>query len=77
MRVASEGTRRWGKDIWYSDFDNNYPESVWGVKVTSFLQDYKALLCAALEQLEKLFQSGSESEPEHKLIFPLRRNGDT
>ena len=77
MRVAAESRREWGKDLWYSDFDNHYPESVWGVKVTSFLQDYEALITAALDQLKTLFEGGRETVPEHKLIFPLRRNGDT
>ncbi len=77
MQAASRSGRIWGSDLWYSDFDNNYPENVWGVKVTSYIQDYEALMNAALERLGELLDSGGDQMPEHKLIFPLRRNGDT
>ena len=77
MRVAAGSGRRFGENLWYSDFDNSYPENVWGVKVTSFIQDYEALITTALEQLKKLFENGNEQRSEHKLIFPLRRNGET
>ena len=77
MHVAAESGRKWGEDLWYSDFDNSYPENIWGVKVTSFIQDYEALVNTALEQLGKLLESGDGMKSEHKLIFPLRRNGDT
>ena len=77
MQAASRSGRCWGKDLWYSDFDDNYPENVWGVKVTSFIQNYEALMAAALERLGELLDGGSCQVPEHKLIFPLRRNGDT
>ena len=77
MQAASRSGRIWGSDLWYSDFDNNYPENVWGVKVTSYIQDYEALMNAALERLGELLDSGGDQMPEHKLIFPLRRDGDT
>ena len=77
MRVAAGSSRRFGENLWYSDFDNSYPENVWGVKVTSFIQDYEALITTALEQLKQLFENGGGERSEHKLIFPLRRNGDT
>ena len=32
---------------------------------------------AALERLTGLLGSGNVTEPEHKLVFPLRRSGDT
>lgn len=77
MRAVSGTGRRWKKDLWYSDFDNSYPRNVWGVEVTSFIQDYEALITAALERLTGLLGSGNVAEPEHKLVFPLRRSGDT
>ena len=77
MQAASLSGREWNRDLWYSDFDNNYPENVWGVKVTSFIQNYEALTDAAMKRLEVLLDGGAGQVPEHKLIFPLRRNGDT
>lgn len=77
MRAVCGTGRRWKKDLWYSDFDNRYPRNVWGVEVTSFIQDYEALITAALERLTELLGAGNVTEPEHKLVFPLRRSGDT
>ena len=77
MQAASLSNRQWNRDLWYSDFDNNYPENVWGVKVTSFIQNYEALIDAAMERLSTLLDGSGSQVPEHKLIFPLRRNGDT
>ena len=77
MRAVCGTGRRWKKDLWYSDFDNRYPRNVWGVEVTSFIQNYEALITAALERLTGLLGSGNVTEPEHKLVFPLRRSGDT
>lgn len=77
MRAVAGSSRKWGEDLWYSDFDNSYSENVWGVTVTSFIQNYEALTTAALERLAELLDGNGGSGPEHKLIFPLRRNGET
>ena len=77
MRAVALTSRKWGEDLWYSDFDNSYDENIWGVRVTSFIQDYKVLTSAALEQLAELLDGSGDAMPEHKLIFPLRRDGDT
>jgi DNA-binding LacI/PurR family transcriptional regulator len=77
MRMVAGSNRKFGENLWYSDFDNSYAENVWGVRVTSFIQNYEALITTALEQLKKLLENGSEQRAEHKLIFPLRRNGET
>ncbi len=77
MQAVFRTGRRWNEDLWYSDFDNKYPGNVWGVEVTSFIQDYEALTAAAMERLAELLDGGGSQVPEHKLIFPLRRNGDT
>ena len=77
MRAAAAAGRHWKKDLWYSDFDDRYPRNVWGVEVTSFIQDYEALFTAALERLKQLLGAGNVPGPEHKLVFPLRRGGDT
>lgn len=77
VRAVDKSGLKFAEDIWYSDFDNEYPENVWGVKITSFIQDYGALMRAAADRLEGLLNGSADPGPEHKLIFPLRRNGDT
>lgn len=51
MHWAGRLGLRWGRDVLYSDFDNTMPEHVWGVTVTSFLQDYAGMLDMALSSL--------------------------
>ena len=67
---------RWGRNVLYSDFDNDLERNVWGVEVTSFLQDHDRLFRRAAEKLRCLLLGGNEAG-EGCLIFPLRRNGET
>lgn len=67
---------RWRQDIWYSDFDNDCPEDYWGVTVTSYIQNEKALLDGAVSELRSLLDGETPGE-RHTLIFPRRSNGET
>jgi DNA-binding LacI/PurR family transcriptional regulator len=66
----------WEKDLLYSDFDNNYPYNVWGVDVTSYIQDDRLVLTTAIDKLMAIAE-GRDKGPEHLLIFPKRKNGET
>ncbi|MBR2373579.1 MAG: GntR family transcriptional regulator [Lentisphaeria bacterium] len=77
VRAVDKAGLKFAEDIWYSDFDNEYPENVWGVRITSFIQDYGALMRAAVDRIDGLLNGSADAGAEHKLIFPLRRNGDT
>lgn len=76
MWFARKHKLKWGKDIFYSDFDNNLTEHCWGVTVTSFLQNEVALISGAISELENLL-GGAPGGERHTLIFPKRRNGNT
>ena len=65
----------WKKDIFYSDFDDSYPLNVWGLGVTSFLQDYETLFATALGKLLDLI-TGAASEVR-MLMPPKYVEGDT
>ena len=67
--------RRWHKDILYSDFDNDLPENIWGVTVTSFIQDDSQMRSLAVQGLIALIR-GKEKQVQI-LQRPLRRIGDT
>ncbi|MBQ6472681.1 MAG: GntR family transcriptional regulator [Victivallales bacterium] len=75
MHYAMSHHLEWGRDISYSDFDNDYPSDVWGVAVTSFLQDFRALHTKAAQMLLDYLENGTRLERLN--IPPLRRNGDT
>ena len=76
MWFARMHNLEWGKDIFYSDFDNNLTEHCWGAKVTSFIQDDTALFAGAVSELERLLEGKTGGE-RHTLIFPHRCNGHT
>ena len=76
MWFARMHNLEWGKDIFYSDFDNNLTAHCWGAKVTSFIQDDTALFAGAVSELERLLEGKSGGE-RHTLIFPHRCNGHT
>ncbi|OGV58402.1 MAG: hypothetical protein A2X49_10580 [Lentisphaerae bacterium GWF2_52_8] len=65
----------WRKEVFYSDFDNEYPEDVWGLRCTSFIQDYDKLFWRALEGIISLID-GTESSVR-VLVPPKRVDGDT
>ncbi len=76
MRWGLAAGAQWGRGAFYSDFDDDYPAAVWGVEVTSFLQDEEALYLEAAAWLGRLLESGPSDEFE-RLIFPQFRQGDT
>ena len=76
MCFARQHDLKWGRDIFYSDFDNDLPEHVWGVKVTSYIQDYTVLFDGAVAELESLLE-GKLGGGRHTLIEPRRCNGNT
>ena len=76
MWFARKHGLQWGKDIFYSDFDNNSNQLCWGVKVTSFIQNDVALFTGAVSELESLLE-GKLGGERHTLIFPRRCNGNT
>lgn len=76
LRWGTEHGVSWGEDVFYSDFDNDYPENVWGVAVTSFLQDHTALYQEAVIRLLRMLDGTPDDEPG-KLVFPQFRNGRT
>ena len=72
---AKETDRCWRKEILYSDFDNDLDKNMWGVTVTSFLQDYTKMQDLAITSLINIIRK----EKQHINILqpPLRRSGDT
>ncbi len=66
---------RWGRDVFYSDFDNRYEEHVWGMRVTTFLQDYARLVEVGLERMRGLL--GGEIESVNELLSLQWVRGDT
>jgi len=66
---------RFGGDLWYCDFDNDYPVNIWGLRVTSFLQDYDRLARLALEHLLALIRG--EASSARVLVPPVRIDGET
>lgn len=77
MWYARKHNLQWGKDIFYSDFDNNLSDHCWGVRVTSFIQDYPALLSGAVAELERMFETRHNGREHHTMIFPRRCQGNT
>lgn len=75
MQWGRETKRRWLKDILYSDFDNDLPPNIWGVSVTSFLQDYAQMRSLAVRGLLDLIRGNVKQV--QILQPPLRRVGDT
>ena len=76
MRFAAERAACWKRELLYSDFDNDYGRDVWGVEVTSFLQEPSRLFREAAAKLGRMLEGGDDGE-EGVLIAPERRDGDT
>ncbi len=76
MRFAAERNVRWREDMFYSDFDNSFGRDVWGVRVTSFIQNHPVLFREALAKLGRMLD-GTEDPETGVLIAPFRRDGDT
>ena len=66
----------WKKELLYSDFDNDLNGNIWGVTVTSYLQNDSQVIATAVKRIFALFRN-EDIGPEHLLLFPERRNGDT
>ena len=66
---------QWGKDVFYVDMDNLYERHVFGVQVTSFSQDYHALIKHAAQGLKQLL--ANEIDSLQLQIMPEYREGDT
>lgn len=77
MRFAAERCLRWREDLYYSDFDNAFDSDIWGVRVTSFLQEPRRLFREALERLGRMLDGADDREEKEVLIAPARRDGDT
>lgn len=73
---ARDAGLKWKKDVYYSDFDNNYERGVWGVKVSSYIQNDQEVLAASIRKIVNLV-SGKNAGDKHVLIFPRRINGET
>jgi len=65
----------WKKDVLYSDFDNDLPLHIFGVKMTSFIQDYQRMATLALDKLSHVIR-GRESAVA-LLLPPTCIHGDT
>jgi DNA-binding LacI/PurR family transcriptional regulator len=65
----------WKKDLYYMDFDNLQKEHVWGVQITSIMQDFYQLSLKALEKIILLIRE--PSRVEQHLIPPSIHYGDT
>lgn len=75
MEWVRESGRRWLKEILYSDFDNDLPANIWGVSVTSFLQNFPKLRSLAVQGLFAIIR-GEKTEIQI-LQPPLRHTGET
>lgn len=75
MAWCKESSRELGKDTFYCDFDNEYHRHVWGVDVTSFLQDLQGMVTVASEEIIKVIEN--KGHVVHTLIPPKLRKGDT
>lgn len=78
MCFARSRGYQWQNDIFYSDFDNEYPDHVWGTLVTSYVQDYRELTLRSIQTLQEQMDGGEPDRvPEQTLIFPQKQNGGT
>ncbi len=72
---ARETNRKWKKDILYSDFDNDYEKNVWGITVTSFIQNFGKMYNLAITNLIKIINGNINTV--HILHLPIQRRGNT
>lgn len=66
---------RWKRNVFYSDFDNNLEPCIWGLRVTSYVQDYQGLVALALDYMPSLIEGRTDCV--QKLVFPRLIEGDT
>ena len=62
MVVAREQKWTWKKTHCYSDVDDNYPRIVWGVKVTSLLQDTFLLIQEGTERIRRILDGKDDGK---------------
>lgn len=67
--------REFGKNIFYTDFDNTEPEHVWGITTTSILQDFDSLTETAFKTLLTLIKK--PAPPKNLFLAPELRPGNT
>lgn len=65
----------WKKDIYYADFDNTEESYVWGIAVTSIIQDFDKLSRQALIQLQLIIKDPAQRRQQY--FDPEIRYGDT
>ncbi len=71
-----QNNMKWKQDILYSDFDDDYRADIWGVEVTSYLQNVWQLFEAGVRRLDHII-AADRDDVEHILVFPQRRTGTT
>jgi len=67
--------RQFGKDLFYTDFDNTEPEHVWGITTTSIIQDFESLTETAFKTLLDLIKA--PESPKNIFIAPELHISDT
>ncbi|MHC4873429.1 MAG: GntR family transcriptional regulator [Planctomycetota bacterium] len=75
MTWVREKGLKWQENVFYSDFDNSYTPDVWGVKVTSFVQDEKTISRLTFEKAAQLIKGEVDSVQE--LVPAEFIDGDT
>ena len=75
MALAREQKWIWKKSHFYSDFDNDFEKAVWGVDVTSFLQDTDMLIREGCKRIVGLLNNNDDGDLT--LIPASFRDGDT
>jgi DNA-binding LacI/PurR family transcriptional regulator len=72
---ARQHKRQFGKDIFYTDFDNTEPEHVWGISTTSIIQNFDYLTETAFKTLLDLIKK--PETPKNIFLAPELRCGNT
>lgn len=76
MRWSAFHPVEWRRNVFYSDFDNDFDADIFGVRVTGFLQDQPLLFKEAAAKLKRTLDGTPDSEPG-LLIYPEFRDADT
>lgn len=72
---ARKHKKQFGKNIFYTDFDNTEPEHVWGITTTSIIQDFDSLTETAFKTLFDLIKK-TETQ-KNIFIAPELRLGNS
>ena len=75
MALAIEQKWMWKKSHFYSDFDNDFEKNVWGVNVTSFIQDTDMLIREGCKRIVNILNGADDGKLT--LIPAVFRDGDT